>query len=69
MPDAPVLSGYEGLLARASRLLLTPFKFAPAASAAIGDNVLKEVQQGARVNGFVLTDLNRPCLVTENHKK
>jgi hypothetical protein len=43
------------------RLLLTPFELAPAARAVIGDNGLKKVQQGARVDGFILTDLNRPC--------
>ena len=72
MPDAPVLSGSEGFLARASRLLLTPFKLAPPARAVISDNGLKEVQKGALINGFTLMDLNRPCLVrkmTENHKK
>src|SRR6266581_8716736 len=29
--------------------------------AVIGDNGLKEVQKGALVDGFILTDLNRPC--------
>src|SRR5438876_10180234 len=43
------------------RSLLTPFELAPPARAVIGDNGLKEVQQGAPVDGFVLTDLNRPC--------
>jgi hypothetical protein len=43
------------------RLLLTPFELAPPARAVIGDNGLKEVQQGARIDGFILTDLNRPC--------
>jgi hypothetical protein len=42
-------------------LLLTPFELAPPARAVIGDNGLKEVQQGARIDGFILTDLNRPC--------
>src|SRR5438128_489997 len=40
--------------------LMTPFELAPPACAVIGDNGLKEVQQGALVDGFVLTDLNRP---------
>src|ERR1700694_4078110 len=40
---------------------LTPFELAPPARAIIGDNRLKEVQKGALVDGFVLTDLNRPC--------
>ena len=39
---------------------MTPFELAPPARAVIGDNGLKEVQQGALVDGFVLTDLNRP---------
>ncbi len=39
---------------------MAPFELAPPARAVIGDNGLKEVQQGARVDGFVLTDLNRP---------
>ena len=43
------------------RSLLTPFELAPPARAVIGDNGLKEVQKGALVDGFVLTDLNRPC--------
>src|SRR5690349_14333789 len=43
------------------RSLLTPFELAPPARAVIGDNGLKEVQKGARVDGFILTDLNRPC--------
>ena len=42
------------------RSLLTPFELAPPARAVIGDNGFKKVQQGARVDGFVLTDLNRP---------
>src|SRR2546430_16465461 len=37
------------------------FELAPAARAVIGDNGLKEVQKGALVDGFILTDLNRPC--------
>src|SRR3989442_13588656 len=41
--------------------LMTPFELAPPARAVIGDNGLKEVQKGARVDGFILTDLNRPC--------
>jgi hypothetical protein len=41
-------------------VLLTPFELAPPAGAVIGDNGLKEVQQGALVDGFALTDLNRP---------
>src|SRR5712691_5325021 len=40
--------------------LLTPFELAPPAHAVIGDNGLKEVQKSALVDGFVLTDLNRP---------
>src|SRR5438132_12631323 len=40
---------------------LTPFELAPPARAVIGDNGLKEVQKGALVDGFILTDLNRPC--------
>src|SRR5258708_15373909 len=40
--------------------LLTPFELAPPARAVIGDNGLTEVQQGALVDGFVLTDLNPP---------
>ncbi len=40
---------------------MTPFELAPTARAVIGDNGLKEVQQGALVDGFALTDLNRPC--------
>src|SRR5260370_23787124 len=43
------------------RSLMTPFELAPPARAVMGDNGLKEVQQGALVDGFVLTDLNRPC--------
>src|SRR5256886_3242771 len=43
------------------RSLLTPFELAPPARAVIGDNGLKEVQKGALVDGFILTDLNRPC--------
>ena len=39
---------------------MTPFELAPPARAVIGDNGLKEVQQGACVDGFVLADLNRP---------
>src|SRR5207247_6140947 len=42
------------------RSLLTPFELAPPARAVIGDNGLKEVQKGARVDGFVLADLNCP---------
>jgi hypothetical protein len=42
------------------RSLLTPFELAPPARAVIGNNGLKEVQQGALVDGFALTDLNRP---------
>src|SRR6266446_9960523 len=41
-------------------VLMTPFELAPPARAVIGDNGLKEVQKGALVDGFVLTDLNRP---------
>jgi len=40
---------------------MTPFYLAPPARAVIGDNGFKEVQKGARVDGFILTDLNRPC--------
>jgi hypothetical protein len=40
--------------------LLTPFELAPPARAVIGDNGPKEGQQGALVDGFALTDLNRP---------
>src|SRR5258708_823913 len=40
--------------------LLTPFELAPPARAIIGDNGLKEVQKDTLVDGFVLTDLNRP---------
>src|SRR5437588_6816477 len=43
------------------RSLLTPFELAPPARAVMGDNGLKEVQKGALVDGFTLTDLNRPC--------
>src|SRR5947209_251754 len=43
------------------RSLLTPFELAPPARTVIGDNGLKEVQKGALVDGFILTDLNRPC--------
>src|SRR6266852_4809017 len=43
------------------QVLLTPFELAPPARAVIGDNGLKEVQKGALVDGFILTDLNRPC--------
>src|SRR6266567_4358880 len=43
------------------RSLLTPFELAPPARAVMGDNGLKEVQKGALVDGFILTDLNRPC--------
>ena len=39
---------------------MTPFELAPPARTVIGDNGLKEVQKGALVDGFVLTDLNRP---------
>src|SRR5260370_34803291 len=39
---------------------MTPFYLSPPARAVIGDNGLKEVQKGALVDGFVLTDLNRP---------
>ena len=40
---------------------MTPFELAPPARAVISDNGLKEVQKGALVDGFILTDLNRPC--------
>ena len=40
---------------------MTPFELAPPARAVIGDNGFKEVQKGALVDGFILTDLNRPC--------
>jgi hypothetical protein len=40
--------------------LLTPCELAPPARAIIGDNGLKEVQKGALVDSFILTDLNRP---------
>ncbi len=40
---------------------MTPFELAPPARAVIGDNGFKEVQKGALVDSFVLTDLNRPC--------
>jgi hypothetical protein len=43
------------------RSLMTPFELAPPARAVIGDNGLKEVQKGALVDGFIRTDLNRPC--------
>ena len=44
---------------------MTPPELAPPARAVIGDNGFKEVQQGALVDGFVLTDLNRSrCQVT-----
>src|SRR6266516_7056330 len=46
---------------RAEGSLLTPFELAPPTRAVMGDNSLKEVQKGALVDGFVLTDLNRPC--------
>src|SRR5438045_4844774 len=39
----------------------TPFELAPPARAVIGNNGLKEVQQGTLVDGFALTDLNRSC--------
>jgi len=39
---------------------MTTFELAPPARAVIGDNGFKEVQKGALVDGFVLTDLNRP---------
>jgi len=39
---------------------MTPFELAPPARPVIGDNGFKEVQKGALVDGFVLTDLNRP---------
>ena len=38
-----------------------PLELTPAARAVIGNNGLKEVQQGALVDGFALTDLNRSC--------
>src|SRR5260221_2708131 len=41
-------------------VLMTTFELAPSARTVIGDNGLKEVQKGALVDGFVLTDLNRP---------
>lgn len=41
--------------------LLTPFELAPPSRAVIGDNGLKELQQGGLVDGFALADLNRPC--------
>jgi hypothetical protein len=40
--------------------LLTPCELAPPARAVMGDNGLKEVQQGTLVDGFALMDLNRP---------
>jgi hypothetical protein len=39
----------------------TPLELAPPARTVMGDNGPKEVQQGSRVEGFMLTDLNRPC--------
>jgi hypothetical protein len=43
---------------------MTVFELAPPARAVIGDNGLKEVQKSVLVDGFALTDLNRPrCLV------
>jgi hypothetical protein len=41
--------------------LLIPLELTPAARAVIGNNDLKEVQQSTLVDGFALTDLNRPC--------
>jgi hypothetical protein len=41
-------------------LLSCPFELAPPARTIIGNNGLKEVQKCALVDGFVLTDLNRP---------
>jgi hypothetical protein len=40
--------------------LLTSYDLTPPARTVIGDNGLKEVQQGALIEGFTLTDLNRP---------
>jgi hypothetical protein len=39
---------------------LLPLQLAPSARAVIGDNCLKEVQKGTLIDGFALTDLNRP---------
>ena len=40
---------------------LTPFELAPPARAVIGDNGLKEVQQGALVDGFAPPGLESPA--------